>query len=36
MKQVIGVVEDVKEGALDGDRWPSVYFAFNQSPDLSY
>jgi len=36
MKQVIGVVEDVKEGALDADKWPAVYFAFNQSPDLSY
>jgi len=36
MKQVIGVVDDVKEGALDQERWPAVYFAFNQSPDLSY
>jgi macrolide transport system ATP-binding/permease protein len=36
MKQVVGVVEDVKEGALDAERWPAVYFAFNQSPDLSY
>jgi macrolide transport system ATP-binding/permease protein len=36
MKKVIGVVDDVKEGALDSERWPAVYFAFNQSPDLSY
>jgi predicted permease len=36
MKQVVGVVEDVKEAALDAERWPAVYFAFNQSPDLSY
>jgi predicted permease len=36
MKHVIGVVDDVKEGQLDAERWPAVYFAFNQSPDLSY
>ncbi len=36
MKQVIGVVDDVKEGGLDADKWPAVYFAFNQGPDLSY
>jgi macrolide transport system ATP-binding/permease protein len=36
MKQVIGVVDDVKEGALDQERWPAIYFAFNQGPDLSY
>jgi macrolide transport system ATP-binding/permease protein len=36
MKQVIGVVGDMKEGALDGERWPAVYFAFNQGPDSSF
>ena len=36
MKEVIGVVEDVKEGQLDAERWPAIYFAFNQGPDLSY
>jgi len=36
MKQVIGVVEDVKEGGMDAERWPAIYFAFNQNPDLSY
>jgi macrolide transport system ATP-binding/permease protein len=36
MKHVIGVVDDVKEGALDQERWPAIYFAFNQGPDLSY
>jgi hypothetical protein len=36
MKEVIGVVNDVKEGALDQERWPAIYFAFNQGPDLSY
>ena len=36
MKQVIGVVGDVKEGPLDGEARPAIYFAYNQSPDLSY
>ena len=36
MKRVIGVVDDVKEGALDKERWPAVYLAFNQSPNLTY
>jgi macrolide transport system ATP-binding/permease protein len=36
MKRVIGVVEDVREGPLDGEVRPAIYFAYNQSPDLSY
>jgi macrolide transport system ATP-binding/permease protein len=36
MKPVIGVVEDVKEGPLDAEARPAIYFAYNQSPDLSY
>jgi macrolide transport system ATP-binding/permease protein len=36
MKQVIGVVEDVKEGPLDGETRPAIYFSYNQSPDMSY
>jgi predicted permease len=36
LKQVVGVVDDMKEGSLDSERWPAIYFALNQSPDLSY
>jgi macrolide transport system ATP-binding/permease protein len=36
MKPVIGVVEDVKEGPLDAEVRPAIYFAYNQSPSLSY
>jgi macrolide transport system ATP-binding/permease protein len=36
MKHVVGMVDDVKEGQLDAERWPAIYFAFNQGPDLSY
>jgi predicted permease len=28
--EVVGVVEDVKDGALDSEIWPAVYYAFNQ------
>ncbi len=33
MREVIGVVDDVREGSLDSDIWPTVYYPFNQSPD---
>ncbi|MGA2579744.1 MAG: ABC transporter permease [Bryobacteraceae bacterium] len=31
--QVVGIVEDIKEGALDETTWPTLYVAFNQDPD---
>lgn len=31
--EIIGVVEDVKDGPLDSEVWPAVYHPFNQSPD---
>jgi macrolide transport system ATP-binding/permease protein len=31
--QVVGIVEDIKEGALDETTWPTLYVAFNQNPD---
>src|SRR6202021_4147071 len=33
IKEIVGVVEDVKDGSLDSDTWPAVYYAFNQNPD---
>jgi macrolide transport system ATP-binding/permease protein len=33
LAQVVGIVEDVKEGALDDETWPAVYYPFNQGPD---
>jgi macrolide transport system ATP-binding/permease protein len=33
MREVIGMVDDVREGSLDSDIWPTVYYPFNQSPD---
>src|SRR5262249_40574291 len=31
--EIVGVVEDIKEGSLDSAIWPAVYEPFNQSPD---
>ena len=31
--EIIGVVEDVKDGPLDSEVWPAVYHPFSQSPD---
>jgi predicted permease len=33
LKQIVGVVDDVREGPLDADIWPTEYLPFNQSPD---
>jgi len=36
MKEIIGVVDDIREGTLDSDIWPAYYFPFNQNPDINY
>lgn len=33
LKEIVGVVDDVREGQLDADTWPTEYLPFNQSPD---
>ena len=33
LAQIIGVVDDIKEGSLEEQTWPAVYYPFNQSPD---
>jgi len=33
IREIIGVVEDVREGSLDSEIWPAEYLPFNQSPD---
>ena len=34
--QVVGIVEDIKEGALDETTWPTMYVANNQDPDAHF
>ncbi len=36
IKEIIGVVEDIKEGSLDSEIWPAVYYPFNQGPDTYF
>jgi predicted permease len=36
MKQIIGVVEDFREGALDDEQQPVVYYPFNQNASSGY
>jgi len=33
LKTIIGVVDDIREGSLDSEIWPAVYYPFNQSTD---
>jgi predicted permease len=33
MRQVVGVIENVREGALDDEMWPAEYFSIYHSPD---
>jgi macrolide transport system ATP-binding/permease protein len=34
--EIVGVVEDVKDGALDSEIWPAVYYPFNQNTDTYF
>jgi macrolide transport system ATP-binding/permease protein len=36
IKEIIGVVDDIREGPLDSEIWPAYYYAFNQDPDIGY
>ncbi len=33
MRQVVGVIEDVREGAADDEAWPAEYFSIYHAPD---
>ena len=36
IKEIIGIVDDIREGPLDSEIWPAVYYPFNQSPDSEF
>ena len=36
LKEIIGVVDDIREGSLDSEIWPAYYYALNQDPSLGY
>jgi predicted permease len=33
LRQIVGVVDDIREGGLDEEIWPAVYYPYNQDPD---
>jgi predicted permease len=33
IREIIGIVGDIREGSLDAEIWPAEYLPFNQSPD---
>ena len=36
IKEIVGVVDDIREGALDSEIWPAYYYSLNQFPDVAY
>jgi macrolide transport system ATP-binding/permease protein len=36
LREIIGVVKDIREGPLDSKIWPAEYLPFNQSPDTFF
>ena len=36
IKEIVGIIEDVHDGALDSEIWPAVYYPFNQSTDTDF
>ena len=32
LRQIVGIVDDVREGGLDAEIWPAEYLPFNQNP----
>jgi macrolide transport system ATP-binding/permease protein len=36
LTEIIGIVEDVKDGSLDSEIWPAVYRPFNQDSDTFF
>ena len=35
-REVVGVIDDVRDGSLDTDIWPAIYFPLAQSPDTGF
>ncbi len=36
ISEIVGVVEDIKDGSLDSQIWPAVYYPFEQSTDTYF
>jgi macrolide transport system ATP-binding/permease protein len=36
IKEIIGIVDDIREGPLESEIWPAYYYSLNQQPDITY
>jgi macrolide transport system ATP-binding/permease protein len=36
IKEIVGMVDDVREATLDTEIWPAVYYPFSQDPDAAF
>jgi predicted permease len=36
IKEIVGIVDDIREGPLDAEIWPAYYYSLNQHPDFEY
>ena len=36
IKEIIGIVDDIREGPLDSEIWPAYYCSLNQNPDSAF
>jgi len=36
LAEVVGIVQDIRDGSLDSEIWPAVYYPFGQSPDTYF
>ncbi len=36
IKEIVGIVEDIREGPLNTEIWPAVYYPFDQGPDTYF
>jgi macrolide transport system ATP-binding/permease protein len=36
ISEVVGVIDDVKDGSLDSEIWPAVYYPWKQHPDNDF
>lgn len=36
IREIIGIVDNIREGSLDSEIWPAEYLPFNQSPDTEF
>ncbi|HEY0764521.1 MAG TPA: ABC transporter permease [Pyrinomonadaceae bacterium] len=36
IKEIIGIVDDIREGTLESEIWPAYYYALNQQPSFGF